>query len=462
MMDSAEGPWSGGVHAHGAGTLLATSGGARRGVTVGFVGTASLGRRLLQVAERMGPSIRLVSAVSEKAHGAREKAMQIAGEVEVILFSGPLPYDLATAAGQLPVPAVYVPPGGPALPTVLLRAALLRDVELDRLSIDSVSENEVRDTYEELDQGAAGVHVMEYQQSATTEDFLHFHGELFRAGRTTAAITTLPVVAQDLAAEGIPVLVMRPDATTLRTALNTALLVGGGASLDKERMAMVIVRVPKALTPQRHGITNSTFTELRLQMMREVLHEARRMDALVLPRDDVSFLVCVSMGSLRAATHDLAAVPFVARIREALDFEPDIGIGVGRTVVEAEVNAEEAADSGSETEERSVFMVGPNESIVQIPRDHAGGVPVALAGQEPREAEILRQILKALAHVGEESRIVQAEQVADLLGVTLRTARRHLRNLVEADLAWQLPPIQTSKVGRPPIPYRLLEQRLQA
>lgn len=444
-----------------AGTWLSASGGPRRGVTVGFVGTVSAGRRVMRVAERMDSPIRLISAVSDEAHSARVKALQIADECDVILFSGPLAYDLALAQGSLPVPAIHVPPGGPALPTTLVRAVLHEKVDLHRLSIDSLPEHEVHEAYEELDVDVRDVHVMNYRNSATPDDFLGFHRDLHQDGRTSAAITTLPDVAEELNRLGIPALTMRPGFSTLRTALHTAVLVGGGASLDNERLAVLLVRIPESLTPRRRGRSSSAFVELKLSLQRELVREARRMDAIVFPRDDTSVLVFVSMGTLRATTDDLATVPFAERIRTALGFDPDIGIGVGRTVAEAESNAADAADRRSDSGGGPTFMVGPDGIQVRIPRDLEAGTPVAPPQEAPREAEVLLQIVKALEQDGEESRIVEAEQVAELLGVTLRTARRYLRSLVEADFAWELPPTQTNRVGRPPIPYRLLEQRLR-
>lgn len=445
------------------GSPLAASGSPRRGVTVGFVGTASSGRRIMQVAERMDSSIRLVSAISDDARGARPKALQIAGESDVILFSGPLAYDLAVAQGNLSVPSVYVPPGGPALPTALLRAVLHEKVDLRQLSIDSLPEYEVHEAYEELEVDVSGVHVMNYRESATSADFLRFHRKLHQDGKTVAAVTTLPEVAEELNRLGTPALTMRPDFTTLRTALNTAVLVGGGASLDNERIAVIFVRVPESLTPRHKGTSISTFVELKLGLLRELMREARRMDASVFPRDDAGVLVFVSMGSLRAMTDDLATIPFAERIRAVLGFAPDIGIGVGRTVAEAEANAEEAADNSADTGELTAFMVGPGGARARIPRGVKADSPSSPPKEQPREreAEVLHQVLRALDRAGEESRIVEAEQVAELLGVTLRTARRYLRSLVEADFAWELPPAQTNRVGRPPIPFRLLEHRLR-
>lgn len=432
----------------------------RRPVRIGFVGTAAAGRRLAHVAERMDARIRLISVGSDSPQRAHDKARQVEDEVDVILYSGPLAYDLAMAQGGLSVPSLFVPPGGPALPTALLRAVLHEEVDLRRLSIDSVARAEVEDSYEELGIDVSGVHVMEYRESATAEDFLAFHQGLHEAGSTAAAITTLPSVAEKLAEQGVPALVMRPDATTLRTALHTALLVGGGATSDNERMALIVVRLPQSLTSPQAERSRASLVELRLSLMLELLPEARRMGAIVLPRDDTSALLFVSMGSLRGATQDLTVMPLVERLRARLAVDPEIGIGVGRTVREAEWNADRAADLGEDSAAGSVALLGPDEAMVRIPHDPSSVVPTPPSPTGRKEGEMLRQLLDALADAGEESRIVEAEQVAELLGVTLRTARRYLRDLVSADLAWQLPPTKTNRVGRPPIPYRLLDHRL--
>lgn len=439
----------------------AVGGDAHRKVTIGVVGTANANRRILQVAERMEGSVRLVGAICEDAEGARRKALQIVGDVDVILFSGPLSYDLALEAGELPVPAVFVPPGGSAIPTMMVRVSLQEQVDLTRMSIDTVSDTEVRDTYAELGMASDDVHVMEYRRDLEPDDYLQFHRALHREGRTAIAVTTHPSVKGSLRAEGIPVDILRPDVRVLRAALGTALLVGGGASLSDERMVILIVRVPGAHAPRRAGHASSSFAELKLDLLRELLREGRRMDALVLPLDDTGVLMCVSMGSLRAATNDLASVPMVARLQEALGYDPEIGIGVGRTAVEAEGNAEKAVNMAAEARGQGVVMVGPRDMVVRIPRDGTDSRSISFDDTEPKEAEILRQLRDAMAGAGMDSATVQAEQVAELLGVTLRTARRYLRGLVDANLAWRLPPTQTSTVGRPPIPYRLLDHRLR-
>lgn len=70
--------------------------------------------------------------------------------------------------------------------------------------------------------------------------------------------------------------------------------------------------------------------------------------------------------------------------------------------------------------------------------------------------------MQALDAEGDSKRVVDADRIAKLQGVTLRTARRTLHNLVDAGLAWPMPPARQQKVGRPPVRYQLLDERLEA
>src|SRR5699024_4897719 len=113
---------------------------------------------------------------------------------------------------------------------------------------------------------------------------------------------------------------------------------------------------------------------------------------------DSSALLFVSMGSLRAATQDLTVMPLVERLRTHLALTPEIGIGVGRTVREAERNADRAADLGEDGEScaGSVTLLGPDEARLQIPHDPSAAAPAPPTPTESREGEILRQLLDAL------------------------------------------------------------------
>src|SRR5690625_2563821 len=285
------------------------SGPALEDVTVGVIGAENFLHRLTEVARtEVRTPYRLVTASDDHAGGVQEKARRLAEDVDVLLFSGPLPYDLAVAGDPLPVPATFIPTGGVALPTALLRGVVTGTVDTRRVSIDSAHSRQVRETYAELDLPMRHVHVIEYHESVSAEEFLTFHTEHYRAGSTKGAITTVPQVAAELTDAGIPNLTMAAAPLTIRSALRTARLLGSGARMEDSRIAIVIVRLPTSALPNRTSSSNFWFQELKLSLHRTLLHEARRMDAAVLQRDEQSYLVITTMGSLRTGTEDRKSV----------------------------------------------------------------------------------------------------------------------------------------------------------
>lgn len=429
-------------------------------VTIGVVGADNFLHRIADVARsEIRTPYRLVTAADDQDTAVRDKALRITDNVDVLLFSGPLPYDLATSGEALPVPATYIPTGGVALPTALLRGELTGTLDTRRVSIDSVTPREVTETYAELEVDMTSVHVVDYHESISPEEFLDFHTRQHAAGRTSGAITTVPWVAEQLTEAGVPNLTMAPAPLTMRNALRTARLLGSGARLEDSRIAIAIVRLPTSALPNRTSSSNFWFQELKLSLHRALLRDARRMDAAVLPRDEQSYLVITTMGSLRAGTSDLVRAPFLASISANLGLDAEVGIGLGRTTLEAEEHAQSAVNLSAERPGDRAYLIGSQGGPISLPANPDGATPEPEA-EPDQHSETLRVLVQALDAEGDANRVVDAERVATLQGVTLRTARRTLHNLVDAGLAWPMPPARSQKVGRPPVRYQLLDERL--
>jgi len=434
---------------------------AHEEVTVGVVGAEQIVHRTMALARELdNPSLRLVTAVYDDEHDAHAQASRIASRVDVCLFAGPLPYDMAVGTGQLPVPATYVPSGGPALFSTLLRG-VLEDVFDPRLiSVDTISRRELQHAYEEIGLKVSGVRLMEYGSPELADKFFDFHRKLYERGKTTGAVTTVPSVEAALRKADIPTLRMAPSATTIRNALTTAILMGSGAKLEESRIVTMIVRVPGSALPAHASPSNYWYQELKLSLHRELLREARPMDAAVIPRDEHSFLIVTTMGSLRLATDDLSMAPFLGRIHKELGILLEVGIGLGRSTREAEVNAQSAVDKAAADGGRTAFIVGPRDTVLQLPGDRSHVPERSTSTPDSKGSQVLARLAERLDELGDTERIVDAEKVAELLGVTLRTARRTLHTLVDEGLAWPMPPSHSSKVGRPPRPYQLLVEKL--
>lgn len=437
--------------------------GTREEITIGVVGSEDAVHRAMAVArESASPTWRLVPAAYENETNAYAQAMRIASRVDVCMFAGPLPYDITVRHGGLPVPATYIPVGGSALYSALLRATLEKTFDPEQITIDTISLDEVQTTYEEVGLNSSHVQVMPYAGAESAEEFLDFHRQQYAEGSTTGAVTTVPTVAAALAEAGIPSLKMQPTAATVYQALNTAALRGSGARLEESRIVTMVVRIPGSVVPEHAGPSNYWYQELKLSVQRELLQQARAMDATVLPRDERSYLVITTMGSLTVASDDLAVAPLLSALQSELAMDIEVGIGLGRSTREAEFNAETAVDKAAASSDHVAYLVGPRDTVLQLPanRTHPRTTPPTTQAQDSKAVEALRELAVKLEAEGDAERIVDAERVASLLGVTLRTARRSLSALVEAGLAWPMPPARSSKAGRPPRPYQLLVEKL--
>lgn len=432
--------------------------GHRSETVIGVIGARDLVNRIVAVAERMDEPVRLVGAAYSNEQEGFDRLTDIETRIDVALFAGPLPYDLAREHGELPVPATYVPVSGAALYSTLLRGTLEQRCDPARVSVDSISETDLGEAYAEIGVAPDGVRVLEYRHPRSAREFYDFHEHLYRDGVTSAALTTMPTVERRLLDAGVPALRMVPTAATLRIALNTAMLLGAGSRLEESQIAIGVVE-PAA--SERSNPVSYGQQELNLALHRELLQVARAMGATVLPRGDDSYLIIATVGSVAQVTAGFRVAPFLDHVRRELGVLVDVGLGVGRTARDAEVNAHAALERAHSEPDAAAALVGPDGSMLSLPSKlHQRTENGSAESERTRGADLLDRMVRSLDSQSGQALVVDAERVAELLDVSARTARRTLHTLVEEGLAWPVPPARNTGAGRPRQLYRLITTKL--
>ncbi|MEV0202582.1 transcriptional regulator [Nonomuraea sp. NPDC050691] len=428
---------------------------ARSRVAIGVVGSHDLVEQIMTTAAGMPGAAgwRLVGAPHTEEQETFEKFSKIADNVDVALFTGPLQYDLARQAGELPVPATYVPMSGAGLYASLLRGVLTLGIDPARVSIDSLPASDVEEAYREIGLSTSGVHLSEYDQPESARGFVAFHERLHGQGATTAALTTVRSVAEKLAAARVPVLRMLPTLSTLRLALDTAALLGTGSRLEESRIAIVVVELAASARPSYSGPGNYWQQELKLSLHQALLADARLMGATVMARDENSYVVTATVGALAQATDDFRAAPFMDRIRADLGVAVEVGIGLGITARDADANALVAVEKARAAGAAAAYLVSGDGTVLSLPARQRQRVQEPVAAT--KAAKLLERLIAGLGD-GREAMVVDAEVVADVLSIAPRSARRVLQSLAEEGLAWPLPPVRGTAAGRPRQPYRLV------
>jgi len=422
-------------------------------LTIGVVGSHDLVERVMLMGSISAPlPCRLIAVAYRDEREAADKVLRLGPSVDACLFASPVPYEIAQRAGALTMPATHVQFGGPSLTAAIARAALDERVDPRRVSVDGLSRAEIEEAYADLDLPSTEVTTREEPGPVST--ITAFHERLLRQGVTTAALTCVRAVAERLTAAGVPAVPIRPTTAAIRNALQTAALLGARHRLEESQLAVVLVEVPTLREPVRRSAPRYWREELRLSLHRLLVQEANRISAGVWPIDGHSYLVVATMGSIAAVTDGFRVMPFAARIREELGLIAEIGVGLGRTIHEAEAHAKGALTRSQGGKQPHGFAIDrEGRALVPPPRSAS-----AQNGMTKRKGmEILSRLA---AKLDSRDWVVDAETTGKLLGVTPRTARRLLRTLVDEGLAWPLPPNRSPQPGRPRQLYRLIVEKL--
>jgi hypothetical protein len=434
-------------------------------VRIAVVGPDDLVEHSIMAQDRRPPEFdwQLIAAGYREEHQVPEILRRLAGKTDACLFTGPLPYDIARRAEVLHVPATFVPLNDAALYRALLEGGMKDARDLARVSIDTLSQEEIEEAAAEIEVPVNWVRSHPYEAGERSSDVADFHLECWRAGEITTAMTCVRSVWQLLRAAGVPTLRVVPTQASVRAALRTVGLMGMGSHLADAQIAVAMVEftAPRIPGAQRSGLYWRE--ELRLPLHQLLLSEARRLDAVVQPLEERGFLLVTTVGALAAGTEGFRSAPFVDRIRRELGIDTRVGVGIGRGVAEAAEQADRALVRARECGARG-FALSDGESFLVLPgRDGDPASARPPSKQREDALRLLRRLVRALPPVranGDDLYVVVAEEVAGALHTTPRTARRNLQLLNDEGLVWPLPSDRTPQPGRPRRRYRLMVERL--
>ncbi|TCO35929.1 hypothetical protein EV652_101815 [Kribbella steppae] len=447
--------------------VFSTAGERLPPVTVGLFGPRKLVKTMaevgLQITDRSPHGVKFVSAGYDDQAEAEERYLKLRDRIDSAVFPGPWVFDLATAGHWLTVPSTHLPLTGAALYAALLRASLtIDDVDLCRVSIDSLSAADVEEAYGEIGLDTADVYDIPYEGPESVAGFAAFHREKWEQERTTLALTTILSVERELRTQGIPVLRIAPTRSSVRDALETAVLLGQGTRMGAHQLAMIAVQlIPTGTSRAESG--DYWQQELAVLTHQKLLSEARQVGATVARRSDTLFLVTTTHGALTRLTEQFTVAPFLGALTAQLGVPVAVGAGAGQTARAAEANALLAVEDSVGREGKVAVYLDGTTVRTELPPGRTVAPPMAvdlISPVDQRAYEIVTSIAAATAPEAGQQVVVDVESVADIMQVTQRTGRRMLKELVEAGLAWPLPPARSTGGGRPRQQFRLLTEKL--
>lgn len=349
------------------------------------------------------------------------------------LFTGIGPYTRAERAGVIDRPAVYLPYTREALQLALV--GLLRShQDIDRLSIDTMSNNAVQHCFEHAGIDTSHIRVLPFRADLTTSDYAEFHRRAHRDETAAShAITCLSSVHELVGAE-LPTIRLRPTRHAIRNTLRHLKLSVDEAALGHAQIVLGLVETSP-------GTSN-------------VIRHLTELSASVGQRPDGTLLIATTRGRLAEASHEFTELPLLRRLAELSD-RVQVGFGLGRTAAEAELLARRALTRAR--------RAGPVAAVLSRRND----ADVVLAEKAPATAgrpQTLDELAQQTGIASNTLSVIQtldgdvpvtAMLLADRLGLQARSARRVLAKLEGAGLAQRAGEAPSGSRGRPATVYRI-------
>lgn len=375
---------------------------------------------------------------------------------DILIFSGEAPYTIASNADAIIKPSVYVPRKGTSFYKVLWQ---MRDdnIDIKRISTEIVATEEIIETMEELGVVFEKTYSYDFDNAfnCTHSELADFHYNLWKEGKTNAAVTGFTKIFFLLQEKGMPVYKLYPTKPLIREYINKAILLG---KVKKVQESQVAVQVIKMRNRGESFSSEYEFMMIKNKLESTFIKYTRDNFGSLFPLGRDEYLIFTNRGSIE-------------NIYNIIDFQSDSyiegnskvilssGIGFGDTIYEAEMNARIALRHSLRKDYDCTFLMdesanvsGPfsNEDNMRLTYDMSSGKDKEI--REISENTSLSPVyiskLKALTEKINKN-IVDANVVAGYLGISTRSARRILNTLVRSGFGEVKYTESKAKTGRP-------------
>ena len=428
-------------------------------IKIGVIGTSAVVKRLMSVIKEF-PTLRPVIREIGKADEAPAHAEALAKETEVLLLFGPVSHRLVKERAHVTVPVVQVPLTGAGLYKVLFSA--LKSGKLGGgISVDTLTKTMVMRTLRDLGlEETTPVTVYNGPVWASPEKLVAFHAQQAAAGMSTLAVTGVEAVAESLAEQGISAEHLIPSEQDMVVALERALL-----STESRRNKEAQIVVGMLAVDDFAGLVLKKSSELEVQKLkldihRMVLNYVESLDGYLTQIGEGEYLFFTTRGIFERETGGYKTIYLAKDARSSYGITLSLGVGFGTTANEAGMNARTALRKSREAGGNACFIIREDQTLIG-PLEMSDPVQAVLP---PTDAELIRKaenagmtsayLSKLLTHTSKSGKYdYKAHELADVLGITIRSAHRLLQSWSDNGLVKVVDMEKLSK-GRPRQIYR--------
>lgn len=429
------------------------------GIKIGIIGPDEMIRMISNPVKGF-PSFIPEMRAYQREDEAPQLAAELAEHVEVLLFTGIVPYRIAMEKMRFSIPVHYIPLTGTGLYRSLFR--LEKKAGLAALSADTISREAVVNTLAELGQEQTDLIYFEKSSHPSREELLEFHKEQFRQGKCTAVLTGLKSVSDELTKLNIPNEWLVPTEQDMIVSLERALLSTETRRSKESQIVVGFMNVDDFGRIAEQKQSEHEVQRLKLDIHRQLLGYVESLDGYLTSLGADEYLFITTRGIFERETRGYKTIPIAGDLEQKYGVSLSIGIGFGRSANEAGTNARIALRNAKDGGGSICFIVREDQSVIgplQMSQPHEFDLSL-IDAEFIRKAEesglTSKYLSKLVAHITRSGKIdFIATELSTVLGVTIRSTHRFLTAWLDAGLVQIVGEEKGRSRGRPKQIYRL-------
>ncbi len=428
---------------------------------IGVVGPKQSINRILDVAKTMDIDVDLIAFPYDDAHETVEIIKKNSYKAKGWLFSGSLPYMLAIEAFGSDENFSHCAFDGAGLYKCFLQVAYHQNTVIERLSIDIPDMENLTQALQELDLPNRDIYVNRYNTNFDTLSIVQFHRELWQAGKTDAAITSLGAAYLALKQDGnIPVYRNSVTSTSIRYALKVIVGKTNASFFRNSQVGLEVIEIENFDDVIEKTASSYNIKRLELRISKELIDLSEKLNGCLLERGRGRYEISSSRGAIDREMGLLKDV--IRRLSLEMNVPVAVGVGFGETVSSAEMNARRALLHAKKRKKEKLVIIQEDGILVE-----SVGQPEELSyAYYSDDQELLKKLHEADVGIKNYKKIeatirrmrwntFTSSQLAEELSVTERNVRRIFTGLTKVGLIECIGEEFSTVRGRPSRLYRL-------
>jgi len=440
-----------------------------RKIRVAVVGPCDSVHLICEVAKEYGDRVEVAEFTYEDAAEVPAIIAAPHPAPDIWLFSGVVPYSYAVAANPpAKSPLFYIPHTGLSLYRALLQIVCLEKLDLDGISFDKFTREEIEATFADIPLAVKNIYVREFHGIISAAELTEYHYQLWKSGRTKAAVTTMRSTYLKLRELGVPAFRIWPLRESIRSTLELAIRTAEAETFKGSQIAIQHIQIDDYASLAREGGSGYDIRRLEAKLYPILIDYAEAVKGSINIHGHGQYTIYSTRGTVEEVTAGFTIIPVKEEIAKALTAPVSGGIGFGGTARAAEENAYKALGFARHLGKGNWMVVSDDGSVLG-PLSSSAYVRYSLRPDSKASERLTKRLGVSITTVNRllasldkmDISAVGADELAINLSITPRSARRLLGALAAQGLA-SVSQEEALYKGRPRKLYRILVNELIA